>query len=48
MVKENSLAISFGRMAPILPALALAILAIGINLVVDGLLKRNADLDLHR
>ena len=48
MVKENSLAITFGRMAPILPALALAILAIGINLVVDGLLKRNADLDLHK
>ena len=48
MVKENSLAITFGRPAPILPALALAILAIGINLVVDGLLKRNADLDLHK
>ncbi len=48
MVKENSLAITFGRAAPILPALALAILAIGINLVVDGLLKRNADLDLHK
>lgn len=48
MVKENSLAITFGRMAPILPALALAILAVGINLVVDGLLKRNADLDLHK
>ena len=48
MVKENSLAITFGRMAPILPALALAILAVGVNLVVDGLLKRNADLDLHK
>ncbi len=48
MVKENSLAITFGRTAPILPALALAILAIGINLVVDGLLKRNADMDLRK
>ncbi len=48
MVKENSLAITFGRPAPILPALALAILAIGINLIVDGLLKRNADLDLRK
>ncbi len=48
MVKENSLAITFGRMAPILPALALAILAIGINLIVDGLLKRNSELDLHK
>ena len=48
MVKENSLAISFGRMAPVLPAMALALLAIGVNLIVDGLLKRNADLDLHK
>jgi len=48
MVKENSLAITFGRLTPILPALALAILAIGVNLIVDGLLKRNADLDLMR
>ena len=48
MVKENALAITFGRSAPILPALALALLAIGVNLIVDGLLKRNADLDLHK
>ncbi|OED39366.1 ABC transporter permease [Chromatiales bacterium (ex Bugula neritina AB1)] len=47
MVKENSLAITFGRMTPVLPALALALLAIGVNLIVDGLLKRNANLDLH-
>ena len=47
MVKENSLAITFGRMTPVLPALALALLAIGVNLVVDGLLKRNANLDVH-
>lgn len=48
MVKENSLAITFGRMAPVLPALALAYLAIGVNLIVDGLLRRNANLDLHK
>ena len=48
MVKENALAITFGRMTPVLPALALALLAIGINLIVDGLLKRNANLDLHK
>ncbi|WP_166417976.1 ABC transporter permease [Cochlodiniinecator piscidefendens] len=48
MVKENALAITFGRSAPILPALALALLAIGVNLIVDGLLKRNANLDLHK
>ncbi len=45
MVKENALAITFGRWAPVLPALALSILAIGVNLIVDGLLKRNASLD---
>tara|TARA_B100000575_G_C23127048_1_gene653137 strand:- start:1267 stop:2091 length:825 start_codon:yes stop_codon:yes gene_type:complete len=48
MVKENSLAISFGRMAPILPAMALAMLAIGVNLVVDGMLRRNTNLESHR
>lgn len=48
MVKENALAITFGKWAPVLPALALAILAIGINLIVDGILKRNASLDAAR
>ena len=48
MVKENSRAILFGRMAPVLPAVTLAILAVGVNLVVDGLLRRNADLDLRQ
>jgi peptide/nickel transport system permease protein len=47
MVKENALAITFGRMAPVLPALALAILAIAVNLVVDGLLKHDANQDLR-
>lgn len=46
MVKENALAITFGKWAPVLPALALSFLAIGVNLIVDGLLKRNARLDL--
>ena len=48
MVKENALAITFGRSAPILPALFLAILAVGVNLVVDGLLRHNAMQDLHK
>jgi peptide/nickel transport system permease protein len=47
MVKENALAITFGRMAPVLPALALAILAIAVNLVVDGLLRHDANQDLR-
>jgi peptide/nickel transport system permease protein len=48
MVKENALGITFGKWAPVLPALALSILAIGVNLIVDGLLKRNASLDANR
>ncbi|MGE3993591.1 ABC transporter permease [Pseudorhodoplanes sp.] len=35
LVKDNALAINFGGMAPIYPAAAVAILAIGVNLVVD-------------
>jgi len=42
MVKENALAITFGRLAPVLPALALAILAISVNLIVDGLLRNDS------
>ena len=45
MVKENALAVTFGRSAPILPAVALSFLAIGVNLVVDGVLRYNAKLD---
>jgi hypothetical protein len=45
MVKENALAVTFGRSAPILPAVALSFLAIGVNLVVDGVLRHNAKLD---
>jgi len=47
MVRDNALAMTFGRTAPLLPAIALAILAIAVNLIVDGILKRNANLDLR-
>jgi len=47
MVKENALAITFGRLAPVLPAVALAILAVAVNLIVDGLLKHDANQDLR-
>ena len=47
MVRDNALAITFGRVAPLLPAVALAILAIAVNLIVDSALKRNANLDLR-
>jgi peptide/nickel transport system permease protein len=48
MVKENALAVTFGRSAPILPAIALSFLAIGVNLVVDGVLRHNAKLDRRK
>ena len=48
MVKENALAVTFGRSAPILPAVALSFLAIGVNLVVDGVLRHNAKLDRRK
>jgi peptide/nickel transport system permease protein len=47
MVKENALAITFGRLTPVMPALVLAVLAIAVNLIVDGLLKRDAEQDLR-
>lgn len=39
MVRDNALAITIGGMAPIFPALAISILAIGVNLVVDWYLS---------
>lgn len=42
MVRENSPAINFGMFAPLYPALAIAILTVGINLVVDWLLSIQA------
>lgn len=39
MVRENALMIGFGGIAPLLPAAALALLTIGVNLVVDWFLS---------
>ena len=47
MVRDNALAITFGRTAPLLPAITLAILAIAVNLIADDMLKRNANRDLR-
>ena len=38
MVKENAHAISFGQAAPLIPAAAIAMLTISVNLVADWLL----------
>ncbi|PHR30254.1 MAG: ABC transporter permease [Desulfotalea sp.] len=42
MVRENAGAISFGIFSPMFPALAIAVLTIGVNLVVDWMLKRSS------
>ncbi|MDE2017020.1 MAG: ABC transporter permease subunit, partial [Hyphomicrobiales bacterium] len=42
MVRENAAAINFGMYAPIWPALAIATLTVGVNLIVDWLLSIDA------
>jgi peptide/nickel transport system permease protein len=42
MVRENGRAISFGLIAPLWPAMAIATMTIGVNLVVDWILSINA------
>jgi peptide/nickel transport system permease protein len=42
MVRDNANAISFGLIVPLIPAAAIAILTIGVNLVVDWQLRRSS------
>jgi peptide/nickel transport system permease protein len=42
MVRDNAQAITFGLMAPIWPAIAIALMTIGVNLVVDWFLSINS------
>ncbi|HXT08297.1 MAG TPA: ABC transporter permease [Roseiarcus sp.] len=42
MVRENAAAINFGLLAPLYPAIAIASLTVGVNLVVDWLLSIDA------
>ncbi len=44
MVRDNANAISFGLPVPLIPAAAIAVLTIGVNLVVDWQLARSARL----
>ena len=44
MVRENAVMISFGDFTPLLPALAVALLTIGVNFVVDWVLHKNSGL----
>jgi peptide/nickel transport system permease protein len=43
MVKDNANAISFGLAAPLIPAAAIAMLTIGVNLVVDWFLHKTSE-----
>lgn len=42
MVRDNAQAITFGLMAPMWPAIAIALMTIGVNLVVDWILSINS------
>ena len=42
MVRDNAAAISFGGLAPLIPAAAIGVFAIAINLVVDWILAEQA------
>lgn len=42
MVRDNGKAISFGLSAPLWPAIAIAIMTVGVNLVVDWILSINS------
>ena len=44
MVRENGSAITFGIYTPLVPAAAIAVLTIGVNLVVDWFLRKTAGL----
>jgi len=44
MVRENAGAITFGIYTPLLPAAAIAVLTIAVNLIVDWFLQKTAGL----
>lgn len=44
MVRESAMLITFGDITPLIPAAAIAVLTIGVNLVVDWLLNKSSGL----
>jgi peptide/nickel transport system permease protein len=44
MVRDNASLIAFGDITPLVPAAAIALLTIGVNLVVDWMLHRASGL----
>ena len=47
IVKENKDGIAFGILAPLIPAIAIATLAVSVNVVVDWVLNRVISGDKH-
>ena len=45
MVRENAALISFGMMTPIVPALAIALLTMSVNFLIDSVSERGSGLD---
>lgn len=44
MVRESAVLISFGAITPLIPAMAIALLTVGVNFIVDWMLKLTAGL----
>jgi peptide/nickel transport system permease protein len=44
MVRDNAVLITFGNVTPLLPALAVAVLTVGVNFVVDWMLHKSSGL----
>jgi peptide/nickel transport system permease protein len=44
MVKDNSALITFGNIAPLMPAAAIAVLALAVNFVLDWIMSINSGL----
>ncbi len=42
MVRDNGRAINFGLTAPLCPAIAIAMMTVGVNLIVDWILSIDA------
>ena len=45
MVRDNAALINMGDVTPLIPAASIAVLAIAVNFVVDGLLNRASGLN---
>jgi peptide/nickel transport system permease protein len=44
MVRDNAILITFGDITPLIPALAIAILTVNVNLIVDWFIHRSSGL----